>query len=159
MKKTLAVVLSAMLMLGMVSFSALAFEKTPPGNGPGLGEPGLEAREFRPGMGLDLNEEQQQQVAEIRKVFEKETIDLRYDLQQKQRELRSLWAADALNEAAINEKSNEVNTLRIQLITKSRAMLDQLKAVLTPEQQEQLEKRFENGRPGGPGRRDMRCPF
>lgn len=154
MKKILALALSVMVMMGAVSVSTLAAENVPPKDAPGR-----EIEDVRGRSKLDLSDEQQQQMAEIRRSFEKETIDLRYDFQQKQRELRSLWRADTLNEAAINSKTREVNALKIQLITKSRAMREQLKAILTPEQQEQLEEGFKRPGPGGSGLRGMRCPF
>ena len=84
--------------------------------------------------GLNLSLEQQQKIMAIRQQFENDTLSIKNDLRVKEKELRQLWAADPLNQSAIDNKTKEVNSLRIQLITKRRAMFAQMKAVLTPEQ-------------------------
>ncbi len=107
--------------------------------------------------GLNLSLEQQQKIMVIRQQFENDTLSIKNDLRVKEKELRLLWAADPLNQSAIDNKTKEVNSLRIQLITKRRAMFAQMKAILTPEQLAKIKfyaKRHLFRRPGTPNSND-----
>jgi Spy/CpxP family protein refolding chaperone len=137
MKKLFLISLVVAVMIGAVSFSAMAF-----GKGPGQGG----GNRFL--NGLNLTSDQQQKILEIRQGFEKETLSVRQDLQKKMTELRQLWAADQLNQGQIDAKNKEITGIRIQLTTKSRAMMEKIKAVLTPDQLKQWndkEKNFKDG--------------
>ncbi|HBF37546.1 MAG TPA: hypothetical protein DDW50_09525 [Firmicutes bacterium] len=89
--------------------------------------------------GLNLSVDQQQKIMAIRQDFEKDTLSIKNEIRTKEKELRQLWAAEPLSESAIDSKTKEINALRIQLITKRRAMFTQMKAVLTPDQLEKLK--------------------
>ncbi len=101
--------------------------------------------------GLNLSLEQQQKIIAIRQQFENDTLFIKNDLRVKEKELRQLWAADPLNQSAIDNKTKEVNSLRIQLITKRRAMFAQMKAVLTPEQLAKIKSYVKKQRFRRPG--------
>jgi Spy/CpxP family protein refolding chaperone len=94
--------------------------------------------------GLNLSVEQQQRIIAIRQEFEKDTSSLKNDLRIKNNELRQLWAAEPLNQSAIDNKTKEINGLRIQLVAKRRAMFARMKAVLTPEQIAKLKNYVKN---------------
>jgi len=152
MKKTLMMTLVTALMVTMVSFGAFAKSPAP--------------RKLQPNKGnrifaeLKLTEEQQDKIRVIRQQFEKDTIDIRHNLQTKQRELAKLWSTKPLNQAAIDAKTKEVNALRIQMITKQDAMKEKIKAVLTPEQQKAFYEKMKerkNRRPGPGPRPNGQC--
>jgi Spy/CpxP family protein refolding chaperone len=71
--------------------------------------------------------------------------------------LQQLWTADNLNQEAIDAKTKEMNSIRVQMLQKSREMLNKIKTVLTPEQikkleslkQKRLQERPGPGMPGG----------
>jgi Spy/CpxP family protein refolding chaperone len=130
MKRILLVTLVVTLILGTVS-AALAF-------GPGAGPAGK--RDGRgPFAQLKLSDEQQQKLLVIRQEFERAALPIRQDMQKKRQELRKLWSANPLDQQAIDAKTKEVTALRIQMVTKLRAMQEGMKAVLTPEQLKKLE--------------------
>ncbi|TCL73346.1 Spy/CpxP family protein refolding chaperone [Hydrogenispora ethanolica] len=147
MKKSLLVLLTVALLIGSLSFAALAA-------GPGQGNRPAGEYRFTVFKALNLSPEQQEKLLAIRQDFEKATLDLRFDLQRKQLELRKLWAANPLDQNAIETQSKAVAALRVQMVTQSRAMFEKVKSVLTPAQLKQLETRFQD-RPGkgrrGPG--------
>lgn len=146
MKKTLMITLVTALMVTMVSLAAFAKGPAPGKPAPGKGNPVFAE--------LKLTGEQQEKILAIRQQFEKDTIDLRHDLQRKQRELAKLWSTKPLNQAAIDAKTKEVNALRIRMITKRDAMREEIKAVLTPEQLKIYNEKMEKGRlRPAPGRR------
>ena len=113
---------------------------------------------------LDLTPDQQQKILVIQQDFQKETLSLRFEMQKKNMELRQLWAAKPLNQAAIDPKTKEITALNVQLTTKAQAMQEKIKSVLIPEQ---LKKANDNNifgyGPGfgGPGMRGgrMGCSF
>jgi Spy/CpxP family protein refolding chaperone len=94
---------------------------------------------------LNLSIEQQQKIMAIRHEFQKDTLILRNDLHKKNNELRQLWAADQLNQSAIDAKTREVNILKVQMITKQRAMREKMKGILTAEQLKKMKDHFQNG--------------
>jgi Spy/CpxP family protein refolding chaperone len=159
MKKLLAIIAITALLIGSLTFTALAYG---PGNGAcreGKGM-GYGMRGFK---SLNLTNEQQQKILAVRQEFERVTLNLRQDIRNKRQELKQLWRADNLNQAAIDAKTKEMNTLRIQMVQKSKEMFNKMKAVLTADQLKQLEslkqkrgqdRRFRRGFDGdgnGPG--------
>lgn len=83
---------------------------------------------------LKLTETQLNQFEQLRFEFEKDTIDLRFELRTKQRELHKLWSERPLNQKNIDVKTKDVNTLRIKLTQKRDVLNENLKKVLTEEQ-------------------------
>lgn len=148
MKKLLSIVAVTVLLIGTIAFTALAFG---PGNGACQGGKGTGNGMW--GLNsLNLTNEQQQKILIIRQEFERDTLNLRQEMQKKRPELQKLWWADTLNQAAIDAKTKEMNTLRIQLKQKSRDMFNKVKAILTPEQLKQLEAQQQNRGQGKGGR-------
>lgn len=132
MKAKLAVIL-AVLALASIGFTALAA-----GRGPG--------GRMRMGMdgglnGLNLSAAQQQSILTIKQEFQKDTLTLRQDLQKKRLEMQQLWQDTTLKQSALETKAKEIIALQIQLVTKSRAMQEKIKKVLTPEQLKEWESR------------------
>lgn len=140
MKKLLSIIAVAVLLVGSITFTALAFGPGngafPGGKGTGFSMRGLDS--------LNLTNDQQQKVLAIRQEFERDTLNLRQDMRKKRQELQKLWSAEPLNQATIDAKTKEMNTLRIQLTQKSKEMFNKIKAVLTPEQLKQLEAQRQN---------------
>jgi Spy/CpxP family protein refolding chaperone len=151
MKKTLLITLIAALLISLVSFAAFAkgnMQGPGSGNGPGFGR-GQQG--FVHDAALKLTEDQEQKVLKIRQDFQKDTIDLRFAMQSKRIELRNLWNANPLNQAAIEAKTKEMVGLRVQMANKGKAMLEKIKAVLTPEQLKIFEShRIDRQGFGGP---------
>ena len=141
MKKTLFIIFISALLVGLTAFGVAAA---------GRGKIMI-SEKFGPG-GLDLTIEQQQKILSLKQTFQKDTANLHFDLQKKNLELRQLWEAKTLDLNAINAKTNEINALKVQLIPKQRDLMEKIKAVLTPEQQKQLNnKDFRFGHPMGMG--------
>lgn len=140
--KAKIVVILTVLALAVFSFTALGAGRGP-GSRMGMGG-GLN--------GLNLSSDQQQSILTIQQEFQKDTLDLRQNLQKKQLEMQKLWQAATLNQSALEAKSKEIIALQIQLTTKSRAMQEKVKKVLTPEQLKQWESRG-FGKGIGPARR------
>lgn len=155
MKKGLLTTIVTLVLVGTVSLAAFAY-----GNGRGRGENQMGKSGFF--QNLNLSPEQQQKLLEIRQDYQRETQNLRFEMQKKQLELRQLWSASTLNRSAIEAKEKEVTGLRVQLVTKARAMQDKMKNILTAEQLKKLEESGLNRNPGVRGRRGgrrMGCPF
>ncbi|HEX3048034.1 MAG TPA: periplasmic heavy metal sensor, partial [Bacillota bacterium] len=106
--------------------------------------------------GLNLTADQQSKVLAIQQGFQKDTLSLRQDLQKKNMELRQLWNADQLNQTAIDARNHEITTLQIQLVQKSKAMMEQVKKLLTADQLKQLENFQDKGGPGFGGHMGFR---
>ncbi|MCL6589503.1 MAG: periplasmic heavy metal sensor [Firmicutes bacterium] len=139
MKKALIVGVIAALMVGAIGITAWAG-----GGGPkfgGAGKGGLL-------KGLNLTADQQSKILAVQQDFQKETLPLRQDLQKKKLELRQLWDAEQLNQAAIDAKNKEITAIQIQLVQKSRAMMEKVKKLLTADQLKQWESFQGKDRPG-----------
>jgi len=89
---------------------------------------------------LDLTSDQQQELLKIRQEHAVQTLELRFELQQKMLELQQLWNADELDEEAISQKAGEIAALRVRLKEAQQILAEKEKQVLTPEQQKKLEK-------------------
>jgi Spy/CpxP family protein refolding chaperone len=124
MKKIILIMTIVALMTAVCSFAAMAR---------GRGMAGVFWNN------LNLTSQQQQKVLAIRQDFQKDTLALRFDFQKKKLELRRLWAAQPLNQAAIDAKTKEVTALKVQMTTKNRTMREKLKGVLTAKQLKMLD--------------------
>jgi len=138
----------ALILVGTISLSAFGY-----GNNRRQGPRQMGNTRFY--QELNLTPEQQQKILEIRQDFQKDTQSLRFEMQKKQLELRQLWSASTLNRSAIEAKAKEVTGLRVQLVTKARAMQDKIKTILTSEQLKKLEESDFKRNPGT-GRRGRR---
>jgi Spy/CpxP family protein refolding chaperone len=154
MKKTLIMFTIVAVLIGTIGYSALAF-----GPGQGRGRNQGEGMGMRNGRShglmaeLNLTPEQQQKMLAIRQQFQKDTQNIRFELQKKHLDLRQLWTAKPLNQAAIERETKEMAALRVQITTKAQAMLEKMKAVLTPEQLKFFNERAIKGHGGFDGGR------
>ena len=147
-KKILLTSSIVVLLIGMVSFSVMAYGKWEGQGGKGKGSEFINK--------LNLTEEQQEKLLTIRQDFQKDTQSLRFDLQKKNQELRKLWAETPLNQTTIDAKTKEVTALKIQMANKMQVMRDKTKTILTPDQL----KQFDNGFSGqGHRKGHMGSPF
>lgn len=133
MKKGLLTTLIVVVLVGTVSLAAFAYGNGRGRSGDQMGKPGF----FQ---NLNLSPEQQQKLLEVKQDYQRETQSLRFEMQKKQLELRQLWSASTLNRSAIEAKEKEVTGIRVQLVTKARAMQDKMKSILTAEQLKKLEE-------------------
>jgi Spy/CpxP family protein refolding chaperone len=126
MKRILAFMLASILLVG--TGSALA---QPPTD-----EDIPQATRAKPFIGrLNLNDQQEKQVEQLRFDMQKQLIGVRGKLQTARLELRELLSADNPDKAAIEKKMNEIAQIRVQ---KESVRLDhwfQVNKLLTPEQQ------------------------
>jgi Spy/CpxP family protein refolding chaperone len=147
MRKILLIMISVVLLIGIVAFAAMAC-----GRGAGMGQMGAALGYNNT---LNLTRDQHEKILAIRQDFQKETQKFRFDLQKKNLELRGLWAAQPLNQRAIDAKTKEVTALQVKITAKAREMHDKIKSVLTAEQLKQWDSSGFNSGPGmrGQGRR------
>jgi len=145
MKKVLMTMAIAALLVGSLSFTALAH-----GAGSGQGQGRNKGQVEKNGFfaNLNLTTGQRQKMLEIREAFAKDTLDLRFNIRKRNLELRELWGKKPLDQKAIEAKTKEATALRVQMIKKADAMDAKIKAILTPEQQKRLAEREANRKPG-----------
>ncbi|OPY78408.1 MAG: zinc resistance protein [Syntrophorhabdus sp. PtaU1.Bin058] len=144
-----------MLVVLFVALAATVFAFGP-GSGPagygGAGGPGLtrSGYGYGPGLNLNLSKEQADKLWQLKEKHRNETSAMRYELFQKQNELRTLYANPGADDATILARQKEVNALRTKLQDKAvQFKLDERK-ILTPEQLKQIN---EYGRGRGFSRR------
>ncbi len=92
--------------------------------------------DFRGMMNLDLSAEQQAEIRQIMLDSQKETLELRNQIQVKQLEMRELRLADELDMEQVNSKLEEIAALQVELRMKAVERQDKVKELLTPEQLE-----------------------
>ena len=103
----------------------------------------------RGGRGLDLTDEQQEKMDELRMAHLKQVRPLETDVELKEMELDVLWRAEKLSSKAIVAKVKEISALRTKIqVARVQHRLDRF-GKLTPEQQEKARKML--GRKGGRG--------
>lgn len=88
---------------------------------------------------LNLSQQQQQQISQMRSNMVTKTAPLRAQLEVKRAELRSLWLATTPNRGAIVAKHSEVDGLRRQLRNARIDFRLKVFSVLTPQQRSQLQ--------------------
>jgi len=92
--------------------------------------------EFKGMMNLDLSAEQQTEIRQIILDSQKETLELRNQIQVKQLEMRELRLADELDMEQIKSKLEEIADLQVELRMKAVERQEKVKELLTPEQLE-----------------------
>lgn len=88
---------------------------------------------------LNLSQQQQQQISQLRSNTVTKVAPLRAQLRVKRAELRSLWLATSPNRGAIVAKHNEVDALRRQLRDARIDFRLKVLNVLTPQQRSQFQ--------------------
>lgn len=130
------------------------------GSGPGMGRgrgagPGMRHGTGRGGMfaalrALDLSDAQRKRVEDLGERHQRRAIQSRADLQTARLDLRKLMRADTPDRRAIETQIDRIAGLRAGLEKDRAGMLLDVRALLTPEQREQLES-WREGRGAGRG--------
>jgi Spy/CpxP family protein refolding chaperone len=105
---------------------------------PGFG-PGARAGFNGPNY-LNLSKEQIDKMQELRGRLYAETRDLRYELSQKQLEMRKLFTDPKIEDATVLAKQKELISLRQKLMDKMAQMPLEMRKVLTPEQLQKIDQ-------------------
>lgn len=93
--------------------------------------------------GIDLTEEQQTRMQQIRESFGERTKGLREQLRAKHREVREASQGDTFNEALVAQKLSEAAGLQARMMGEEFRLRQEMHSVLTAEQKTQLEQRRE----------------
>jgi Spy/CpxP family protein refolding chaperone len=111
--------------------------------GPGGGHPefGPGARAgFGRGAYLDLSKEQLDKMRGMRDRFYNETRDLRYEMAQKQLEMKKLFTDPKTDNATLLAKQKEMSALRVKLMDKMAQMMIEGRKIMTPEQLQKIDQ-------------------
>ena len=109
----------------------------PGGGHPGCG-PGARAG-FGRGAYLSLSKEQLDKMRGMRDRFYNETRDLRYEMAQKQLEMKKLFTDPKTDDATLLAKQKEMSALRVKLMDKMAQMMIEGRKVMTPEQLQKID--------------------
>jgi Spy/CpxP family protein refolding chaperone len=158
MKKLMIVAITGLMFLGLASQRSYA---DPCGCGEkGMhGEPRMmhHGQDFRGGspearhflwkkiMALDLNDKQKDALQAVRSRVVKDTIKKRADLELARVELRELLHKDPVKMSAVEASLKKVETVRTDLHLAHIKAREEVKAILTPEQQKKLKEDFKTG--------------
>lgn len=121
--------------LMFVLSTILLFSFLNPGDGFAQTKPKLHVKNFKENMieKLNLTEEQQDKISELRTKHQKEMIDLRAELQKKMIDKRELRNSD-LTRSELLSSVNEINEIKNQIaISRANHRMD-VSELLTPEQ-------------------------
>lgn len=123
--------------------------------GPCIGKGGKSGKGGDCLVDLDLSYEQQEKILEIRQRYTREIQPICHDLQKKRLELKKLWGAKNPSQNAIIAKRQQMVADQVKLQFKKRAVQEEIKKVLTPEQLKKFETKtdcfqgFKSGRRHG----------
>jgi Spy/CpxP family protein refolding chaperone len=87
---------------------------------------------------LNLSKEQMDQMWQLREKFQNETKDLRYQMYQKRREMKTLFADSKADDAAIRAQYTQMSALRQKLQDKRVEFKLAQRHILTPDQLQEL---------------------
>lgn len=121
-------------LLGALTVPAVAYAQNRP-MGPGGDRPNKTQLWDR----LNLSSEQRQQITSIREQDKDQNTRLRDQIKAAQTQLRQLWAGNA-SDAQITQQRNQLNALKQQAQELRFQQSLKLRAVLTPDQRQQLEQ-------------------
>jgi len=159
-KKIIVVLLIAVLTLTMVSISSFAYA---PKQGnfsggsansnrfAGQGQ-GLAGQNFtspfqnnapRGMFNLELSAEQQAEMREMMLNFQKETLEIRNQIQLKQLEMRELMLAETIDMEQVRTKLEEISKLQVEVRMKTIERQTEFRELLTPEQLENCAAGFQ----------------
>jgi len=93
--------------------------------------------------GLNLSEDQQARIKQLRESYRERTQSLHEQLRAKREELRQAEQGTTFNEALAAQKLTEAAGLEAKLMGERFRLRQEMHAVLTPEQKTQLEQRRE----------------
>ena len=103
---------------------------------------------YRGMRNLGLSSEQVAQIREMMLTFQKETLELRQQIQTKQLELRELRLSSDLDLGKVKAKLEEISKLQLEIRMKAFEKQEKLKEILTPEQLENFKQGFQMQRFG-----------
>lgn len=146
-KRIVVVALVALLTLG-VGQGVLAF-----GRGGGRGDR-TAMLGTQTASGLELTQEQQEQLSELRLQHLEQTQDLRLSREKLRVELQTLWSAEPLDAEAIAAKEAELAKVRVKMVEVRQELQKEAEGVLTEEQLDRIKIRSQSqmnrgGRRGG----------
>lgn len=153
-------------LLGLATLSGAALAE-PPHAGMGMHgdmmKPGM-GHEMMGGMGedhfdrinsmhtfaaLNLSGEQRKKVMELRRALRKNTWDLKGQTIDQREQLGVLYSSDDLDVAAITSAYEKLFEMKLKMIEHTLKFKQDLRKVLTPEQQKKLRDIMTHGRMGG----------
>jgi len=92
------------------------------------------------GSRLDLTQEQKDKMRELRKRYEADNHDLRYDIRLKRLEMHKLFTDPKVDDATLLAKEKELNALQLKLMDRKAEMKLAWRKILTPEQIQKLDR-------------------
>ncbi len=98
---------------------------------------------------LNLSDEQRKKVMELRRELRKNTWDLQRQIIDQREQLGMLYGNDAFDVAAITSAYQKLFEIKLKMIEHTLKFKQDLRKVLTPEQQQQLREMMTNGKMGG----------
>jgi Spy/CpxP family protein refolding chaperone len=98
--------------------------------------------------GLQLSKDQIDKMHAIKTRYRQETRDMRYELEQKQLEMRKLFTDPKTDDATLLAKAKELNAVELKLMDKMAEMKIERRKVFTPEQLQKLDRPRMGGRHG-----------
>ncbi len=137
--KRLSVIALAFVLVG---WAVVLFAAPPePGSAPpGPGAPHQWAHpHHRFGSFLNLTQEQREKMIQIRKSFQADVHDLKYDIRIKRIEVQKLFTDPKTDDATLLAKEKELNGLRLKLMDRKAEMKVEWRKVLTPDQIRKLD--------------------
>lgn len=105
----------------------------------GMGMVGAEQRIWRNLRGLGLDEEQKEEIREIKSRVTKDTIRMGADLRIARMELRDILDKDPVDMNAAEAKLKQISSMRTDIHLSQIKALEEVKAKLTPEQKEKFK--------------------
>ncbi|MGD9486392.1 MAG: Spy/CpxP family protein refolding chaperone [Calditrichaceae bacterium] len=100
---------------------------------------------------LDLTDEQQAKITDLRLQMEKEVLPLRNEMDKLRGELRLEMTAEKFNEGKVKKISGEMSTIREKMQLKRLNHQRAVRSLLTPEQQKQFDLQLLSGNGKGHG--------
>ena len=98
---------------------------------------------YRQMRNLELSSEQMAQIREMTLAFQKETLELRQQIQTKQLELRELRLSSDPDLNQVKAKFEEISKLQLEIRMRAFERQQKVKEILTPEQLENCRQGFQ----------------
>jgi Spy/CpxP family protein refolding chaperone len=114
----------ALLSLFIVGFTFAQAQKRGPGNGPHGNGCNM----------LDLSDEQQKKIDDLRTVHMKEMLPLRNELNEKRARLQTLRTAEKYDASATEKTLEEMSAVKLKMAKKREAHKQEVRSLLTEEQ-------------------------
>ncbi len=140
-KRIIFILLIAAIAITMFSMTSFAYGR---GNFAGQFNTRLyQNGEPRGIFNLDLSEEQITEIREMTLSFQKDTLELRNQIEMKQLELREIMLASPIDMLEARAKLEEIASLQVEMGVKAIENQEKVKELLTPEQLESFGLGFQ----------------